>query len=148
MYLYVFTDLSIYLYIYIFIFIYLYLFIYVYLCVCIYCRYYAKGFKDDLGRCLDILSDILLNSTIDKEALEIEKRVILREMKEVEKQTEEVIFDRLHMTVSLFLLLYLQNLFAFYLFLFILFISIYVYLFDRNERYRETNRRNNLGLRV
>ncbi|CDJ41282.1 mitochondrial-processing peptidase beta subunit, putative [Eimeria tenella] len=60
--------------------------------------YYAKAFKKDLPQCLDILSDILLNSTIDKEALEVEKRVILREMEEVEKQTEEVIFDRLHMT--------------------------------------------------
>lgn len=68
-------------------------------------RYYAKAFKKDLSQCLDVLSDILLNSTIDNDALEVEKRVILREMEEVEKQTEEVIFDRLHMTVrpSLFL---------------------------------------------
>lgn len=62
-------------------------------------RYYAKAFKKDLPQCLDVLSDILLNSTIDSDALEVEKRVILREMEEVEKQTEEVIFDRLHMTV-------------------------------------------------
>ncbi|KAL8448475.1 hypothetical protein Emed_003809 [Eimeria media] len=60
--------------------------------------YYAKAFKKDLPQCLDILSDILLNSKIDTDALEVEKRVILREMEEVEKQTEEVIFDRLHMT--------------------------------------------------
>lgn len=60
--------------------------------------YYAKAFKKDLAQCLDVLSDILLNSTIDNDALEVEKRVILREMEEVEKQTEEVIFDRLHMT--------------------------------------------------
>lgn len=60
--------------------------------------YYAKAFKKDLAQCLDVLSDILLNSKIDNDALEVEKRVILREMEEVEKQTEEVIFDRLHMT--------------------------------------------------
>lgn len=60
--------------------------------------YYAKAFKKDLPQCLDVLSDILLNSKIDNDALEVEKRVILREMEEVEKQTEEVIFDRLHMT--------------------------------------------------
>lgn len=62
-------------------------------------RYYSKSFKKDLPQCLDILSDILLNSVIDADALEVEKRVILREMEEVEKQTEEVIFDRLHMAV-------------------------------------------------
>ncbi|KAL8273800.1 hypothetical protein Esti_002274 [Eimeria stiedai] len=62
--------------------------------------YYAKAFKKDLPQCLDILSDILLNSKVDSDALEVEKRVILREMEEVEKQTEEVIFDRLHMTAS------------------------------------------------
>lgn len=64
-------------------------------------RYYAKAFKKDLPQCLDVLSDILLNSKIDTDALEVEKRVILREMEEVEKQTEEVIFDRLHMMVSI-----------------------------------------------
>nr|CEL69335.1 TPA: Mitochondrial-processing peptidase subunit beta [Neospora caninum Liverpool] len=60
--------------------------------------YYAKAFKKDLPQCVDILSDILLNSTIDEEAVQMEKHVILREMEEVEKQTEEVIFDRLHTT--------------------------------------------------
>ncbi|OXB70518.1 UNVERIFIED_CONTAM: hypothetical protein H355_002527, partial [Colinus virginianus] len=63
------------------------------------CSYYAKAFKKDIPQCLDILSDILLHSTIDEEAVQMEKHVILREMEEVEKQTEEVIFDRLHTTV-------------------------------------------------
>lgn len=60
--------------------------------------YYAKAFKKDIPQCLDILSDILLHSTIEEEAVQMEKHVILREMEEVEKQTEEVIFDRLHTT--------------------------------------------------
>ncbi|KEP63959.1 UNVERIFIED_CONTAM: peptidase M16 family potein, putative [Hammondia hammondi] len=60
--------------------------------------YYAKAFKKDIPQCVDILSDILLNSTIDEEAVQMEKHVILREMEEVERQTEEVIFDRLHTT--------------------------------------------------
>lgn len=59
--------------------------------------YYAKAFPTDLAQTVDILSDILTNSTIDESAMEIEKHVILREMEEVEKATEEVIFDRLHM---------------------------------------------------
>lgn len=62
-------------------------------------RYYAKAFKKDIPQCVDILSDILMNSTIDEDAVQMEKHVILREMEEVEKQTEEVIFDRLHTTV-------------------------------------------------
>lgn len=60
--------------------------------------YYAKVMKKDLSMAVDILSDILLNSTYDKAAVEQERHVILREMEEVEKATEEVIFDRLHMT--------------------------------------------------
>lgn len=47
---------------------------------------------------MDILSDILTNSKLDPNAIEEERHVILREMEEVEKSYEEVIFDRLHMT--------------------------------------------------
>eukprot|EP00928_Gymnodinium_smaydae_P088717 TRINITY_DN7277_c0_g1_i1.p1 TRINITY_DN7277_c0_g1~~TRINITY_DN7277_c0_g1_i1.p1 ORF type:complete len:478 (+),score=110.02 TRINITY_DN7277_c0_g1_i1:85-1518(+) len=60
--------------------------------------YYAKCFKDDLRQGVDILSDILQNSTLDQHSLDFERGVILREMEEVEKTTEEVIFDRLHLT--------------------------------------------------
>jgi len=60
--------------------------------------YYAKVFKQDLRKGVDILSDILLNSSLDKRNIEVERSVILREMEEVEKSTEEVIFDRLHLT--------------------------------------------------
>mmetsp|Transcript_97157 Transcript_97157/g.173063 ORF Transcript_97157/g.173063 Transcript_97157/m.173063 type:complete len:464 (-) Transcript_97157:105-1496(-) len=60
--------------------------------------YYAKCFKDDLKQGVDILSDILQNSTLDQAHLDFERGVILREMEEVEKTTEEVIFDRLHLT--------------------------------------------------
>mmetsp|Transcript_30314 Transcript_30314/g.55316 ORF Transcript_30314/g.55316 Transcript_30314/m.55316 type:complete len:476 (+) Transcript_30314:74-1501(+) len=59
--------------------------------------YYAKCFKDDLDQGLDILSDILTNSTLDKSYIDFERGVILREMEEVEKIVEEVIFDRLHL---------------------------------------------------
>jgi len=60
--------------------------------------YYAKCFKDDLRQGVDILSDILQNSTLDQAHVDFERSVILREMEEVEKTTEEVIFDRLHLT--------------------------------------------------
>ncbi|CAM9268685.1 unnamed protein product, partial [Hapterophycus canaliculatus] len=58
--------------------------------------YYAKVFKKDLGRGLEILSDILMNSLIDAGAVHRERDVILREMEEVNKQQEEVILDYLH----------------------------------------------------
>mmetsp|Transcript_47682 Transcript_47682/g.102117 ORF Transcript_47682/g.102117 Transcript_47682/m.102117 type:complete len:474 (+) Transcript_47682:191-1612(+) len=60
--------------------------------------YYAKCFKDDLRQGVDILADILQNSTLDGAHVEFERGVILREMEEVEKTVEEVIFDRLHLT--------------------------------------------------
>lgn len=60
--------------------------------------YYAKCFQEDLRQGVDILSDILQNSTMDQGHLDFERGVILREMEEVEKTTEEVIFDRLHLT--------------------------------------------------
>ncbi|KAK1441746.1 metalloprotease [Babesia gibsoni] len=60
--------------------------------------YYARCFNKDLPWCAELLSDILQNSLIDPSQMEAEKHVILREMEEVEKSLEEVIFDRLHMT--------------------------------------------------
>ncbi|GAA0168745.1 metalloprotease [Lithospermum erythrorhizon] len=60
--------------------------------------YYAKVLDRDVPKALDILSDILQNSTFDDKRIERERDVILREMEEVEGQTEEVIFDHLHAT--------------------------------------------------
>ena len=45
--------------------------------------YYAKVFKDQIGKGVDILSDILLNSTYGEAEIERERGVILREMEEV-----------------------------------------------------------------
>mmetsp|Transcript_3146 Transcript_3146/g.5306 ORF Transcript_3146/g.5306 Transcript_3146/m.5306 type:complete len:469 (+) Transcript_3146:52-1458(+) len=58
--------------------------------------YYAKVLKKDVPKAVEILSDILLNSTFSKAAVNRERDVILREMEEVESQIEEVVFDRLH----------------------------------------------------
>ncbi|GLT36219.1 hypothetical protein SLA2020_106130 [Shorea laevis] len=60
--------------------------------------YYAKVLDKDVFKALDILADILQNSTFDERRITRERDVILREMEEVEGQTEEVIFDHLHAT--------------------------------------------------
>ncbi|KAJ9683751.1 hypothetical protein PVL29_019359 [Vitis rotundifolia] len=60
--------------------------------------YYAKVMDKDVPKALDILSDILQNSKFDENRINRERDVILREMEEVEGQTEEVIFDHLHAT--------------------------------------------------
>jgi processing peptidase subunit beta len=58
--------------------------------------YYAKVLKKDVPKAVELLSDILTNSTFSADAVERERDVILREMEEVESMTEEVIFDMLH----------------------------------------------------
>ncbi|OLL23114.1 putative mitochondrial-processing peptidase subunit beta [Neolecta irregularis DAH-3] len=60
--------------------------------------YYSKSFKDDVPANVEILSDILQNSLLENGAIERERDVILREQEEVEKQTEELVFDHLHAT--------------------------------------------------
>lgn len=58
--------------------------------------YYAKVFKQDAAKAVDILSDILLHSNLEERYVEIERSTILREMEEVGKDNGEVIFDHLH----------------------------------------------------
>ncbi|KAJ3118947.1 mitochondrial processing peptidase beta subunit [Phlyctochytrium bullatum] len=58
--------------------------------------YYAKSLSSDLGRAVEILSDILQRSVYSPDAIERERDVILRESEEVDKQKEEVVFDHLH----------------------------------------------------
>jgi len=60
--------------------------------------YYAKSFNSDVPNTVDILADILQNSKLESSAIERERDVILREQEEVDKQTEEVVFDHLHAT--------------------------------------------------
>lgn len=60
--------------------------------------YYAKSFKADAAKTVDVLADILQNSKLEESAIERERDVILREQEEVDKQTEEVVFDHLHAT--------------------------------------------------
>ncbi len=58
--------------------------------------YFAKCFKQDVEKSMDVLSDILLHSELTAGAVERERGVIVREMEEVATQHEEVIMDLLH----------------------------------------------------
>ena len=60
--------------------------------------YFAKVFKKDVPRAMEILADILQNSKLDNAAIETERGVILREMEEVNKNYEEQLLDHLHDT--------------------------------------------------
>ncbi|KAJ3612146.1 hypothetical protein NHX12_020423 [Muraenolepis orangiensis] len=60
--------------------------------------YYAKAFTRDLPRAVEILADIIQNSTLGEAEIERERGVILREMQEVETNLQEVVFDYLHAT--------------------------------------------------
>ncbi|KAK0545938.1 Mitochondrial-processing peptidase subunit beta [Tilletia horrida] len=58
--------------------------------------FYAKAFRQDVDKAVDIIADILQNSKLENGAIERERDVILREQEEVDKQLEEVVFDHLH----------------------------------------------------
>merc|ERR1712183_1094353 len=58
--------------------------------------FYAKCLSGDLDGAVEILSDILTNSTFGEVEIERERGVILREMQEVESNLQEVVFDHLH----------------------------------------------------
>lgn len=58
--------------------------------------YYARVFKHDVGKAMEILSDILTNSLKSEASIERERDVILREMVEVNKIYEELVLDNLH----------------------------------------------------
>jgi len=60
--------------------------------------YYMKVTKEKVPQAMEILSDILTNSQYTEEHIERERFTILRESEEIDKNFEEVIFDRLHQT--------------------------------------------------
>ncbi|XP_052119728.1 mitochondrial-processing peptidase subunit beta isoform X1 [Frankliniella occidentalis] len=60
--------------------------------------FYAKCLKQDVPKAVEILSDIITNSTLGSNEIERERSVILREMQEVETNLQEVAFDYLHAT--------------------------------------------------
>jgi predicted Zn-dependent peptidase len=55
--------------------------------------YYAKVLKEDLGLAVDIISDILLNSTMDAEELAREQHVVVQEIHQADDTPDDIIFD-------------------------------------------------------
>nr|GEW55599.1 probable mitochondrial-processing peptidase subunit beta, mitochondrial [Tanacetum cinerariifolium] len=60
--------------------------------------FYVKCLGGDVAKGVEVLSDILQNSSFDEALIERERGVILREMQEVNEQNMEVILDHLHAT--------------------------------------------------
>lgn len=56
--------------------------------------YFAKVLKDDAPLAVDIVADILLNSTMDAEELEREKHVIVQEISQVNDTPDDIVFDK------------------------------------------------------
>ena len=53
--------------------------------------------KQDLNQAIHVLCDILINSILNEESVDIERNVILQEMDNVNNEAkEELIFDHLH----------------------------------------------------
>jgi predicted Zn-dependent peptidase len=60
--------------------------------------YYAKLLKDDIGLGVDILADILQNSTFEEQELERERSVILQEIGQAADTPDDIIFDHFQAT--------------------------------------------------
>ncbi len=57
--------------------------------------YYAKVLKDDVALAVDVISDIVLNATLDAVELEREKSVICQEIHQAHDTPDDIIFDHL-----------------------------------------------------
>ena len=55
--------------------------------------YYAKVLKEDVALAVDILADILLNSTMDGEELAREQHVVVQEINQADDTPDDIIFD-------------------------------------------------------
>ncbi|KPI91779.1 Mitochondrial-processing peptidase subunit beta [Papilio xuthus] len=60
--------------------------------------FYAKCLANDIPVAVEILADIIQNSSLAEPEIERERGVILREMQDVESNLQEVVFDHLHAT--------------------------------------------------
>jgi predicted Zn-dependent peptidase len=55
--------------------------------------YFAKVLKDDTALAVDIIADILLNSTMDETELDKERQVIVQEISQVNDTPDDIVFD-------------------------------------------------------
>lgn len=58
--------------------------------------FYAKVAKNDVPKAVEILGDILCNSTFNQNAIDAERETILRELEDVSSNLQEVVMDELH----------------------------------------------------
>ena len=61
-------------------------------------NYYARILADDMGLAVDILADILTESSFDPEELEREAHVVLQEIGAADDMPEDLVFDLLQQT--------------------------------------------------
>ncbi|XP_053325239.1 cytochrome b-c1 complex subunit 1, mitochondrial [Spea bombifrons] len=59
---------------------------------------YIKALSKDLPKAVEILADIVQNSSLEDSQIEKERHVILRELQEIDSNKQEVAFDFLHAT--------------------------------------------------
>lgn len=57
--------------------------------------YYARVLKDDVPLAMDILADILLNSTFAADELEREREVVIQEIAQAHDTPDDIVFDHL-----------------------------------------------------
>ena len=60
-----------------------------------FCCYYARVVKDKLEKAVDVLGDMIMNSTFPEDEIERERRVILEEIKMYEDSPDEIIHELL-----------------------------------------------------
>ena len=60
--------------------------------------YFAKILKDDLALAVDVIADIIQNSTMDEKELDRERDVIIQEIGQADDTPDDIIFDRFQET--------------------------------------------------
>ena len=60
--------------------------------------YFAKVLKDDLALAVDVIADIVQNSTLDEKELDRERDVIIQEIGQADDTPDDIIFDRFQET--------------------------------------------------
>ena len=61
-------------------------------------NYYCRILSDDVPLAVDVISDIILNSTIESSEVDIERNVILQEIGQTNDTPDDIIFDWLQET--------------------------------------------------
>ncbi|MAI10462.1 MAG: peptidase M16 [Rhodospirillaceae bacterium TMED167] len=60
--------------------------------------YFAKVLKEDVPLAIDLIGDILQNSTLDQEELERERAVVIQEIHQANDTPDDIVFDRFQET--------------------------------------------------